>query len=113
LAAFAGSSAALGTGVLEGKQSSINASTTMSFRPEDVDLADLTEALERELDGNAPVGYAEGKTALRDLVVGLLECSELEAEQVVDTMVARGFLRFSGDPSAPIDDGLWSVDTSV
>lgn len=85
----------------------------MSFRPEDVDLADVTESLERELSGSSPVGYAEGKTTLRDLVVALLQCSELEAEQVVDTMVARGFLRFSGDPSAPVDDGVWSVDTSA
>jgi hypothetical protein len=85
----------------------------MSFRPEDVDLADLADALDRELEGSTPAGYVEGKTALRDLVVGLLECSELEAEQVVDTMVARGFLRFSGDPSAPIDDGVWRVDANA
>jgi len=85
----------------------------MSFRPEEVDLADLAESLERELAGNTPVGYSEGKTALRDMVVSLLESSELEAEQVVDTMVARGFLRFTGDPTAPVDDGVWQVDTST
>lgn len=85
----------------------------MSFSPEDIDLADLAESLERELGGRAPVGYVEGKTALRDLVVQLLRCSELEAEKVVDTMDARGFLSFTGDPGAPVDDGVWLIDSTA
>jgi hypothetical protein len=28
-----------------------------------------------------------------------LECSELEAEQLVDTLELNGYLRFEGDPS--------------
>lgn len=84
----------------------------MTFRPEDVDLADLAEDLVRELGGTAPAGYVEGKTNVRDIVVGLLACSELESEQVVDTMIARGFLRFTGDPLAPSDVGVWEVDVS-
>lgn len=79
--------------------------------PEDIDLADLAETLEGSLTNIPVAGYVEGKTALRDMVVSELCCSELEAEQVVDTMVASGFLRFSGDPLGPSDDGVWRVDS--
>ena len=86
----------------------------MSFRPEEIDLAELASTIRRELVGFSPiVGYAEGKTVLRDRVVTLLDCSELEAEELVDTLVARGFLRFSGDPSLPIDDGTWQIEVDV
>lgn len=85
----------------------------MSFRPEDVDLAEVAESLERTTSGVPLMGYFEGKTALRDLVVTELGCSELEAEQVVDTMVSTGFLRYSGDLRAPTDEGLWVFQNSA
>jgi hypothetical protein len=77
---------------------------------EDVDLAELTALIRARFAGAAPVGYLVGRTALRDAVAEQLECSTLEAEEIVDTLVARGFLRYEGDPSAALDDGRgWSL----
>jgi hypothetical protein len=81
--------------------------------PEDIDLADLAETLASSLENAPAAGYVEGKTALRDIVLNELDCSALEAEQVVDTLVASGFLRFSGDPRGPSDDGVWRVDSDA
>jgi hypothetical protein len=41
-----------------------------------------------------------GRTTLRDEVVQRLDCSMLEAEHMVDTLVARGFVR-----QASLNDG--------
>jgi hypothetical protein len=43
----------------------------------------------------ARAGSLAGRTAFRDAVVEVLRCSELEAELIVDTLVARGFLVWS------------------
>jgi potassium-dependent mechanosensitive channel len=66
--------------------------TTMErFDPEAVDLANLASML-KEAAGRSVVGAVVGRTRLRDEVVRHLQCSQLEGEQIVDTMVARGFL---------------------
>jgi hypothetical protein len=80
------------------------------IHPEEVDLAELAQALQSELVGESVAGYLEGRTALRDQVVTVLHSSELEAEELIDTMVSRGFLRFSGDPSGSSPAGFWRVD---
>jgi hypothetical protein len=77
---------------------------------EDVDLAELTASLRNRFAGAAPLGYHDGRTALRDAVAEGLECSELEAEEIVDTLVARGFVRYEGDPGSAWDEGRgWSL----
>ena len=77
---------------------------------EDVDLATLVESLRRRFAAARPVGFLEGRTALRDAAAEELDCSDLEAEEIVDTLVARGFLRYEGDPQAEIDDRKpWSL----
>lgn len=82
----------------------------MHFSVEDVDLAELTSRLQARLGGAAPVGYLDGRTALRDAVTEELGCSELEAEEIVDTLVAQGFVHYEGNPSAAIDDDRgWSI----
>jgi hypothetical protein len=82
----------------------------MVFRPEDVDLADLADALKRIFANQPPIGYLLGRTALRDAVVDHLSCSQLEAEQLIDTMVSRGFLKYRGAPAEQIDDlGPWLI----
>lgn len=85
----------------------------MNPLPEEIDLAVLAASMVQAFAGSPPAGYVEGKTALRDWVVSRLDCSELEAEQIVDTMVARGFLRFTGDPGASLDDGVWQLELST
>jgi hypothetical protein len=77
---------------------------------EDVDLAELTMALRARFGGASPAGYLDGRTVLRDAVAEQLGCSTLEAEEIVDTLVARGFVRYLGDPSAALDDERgWSL----
>lgn len=77
---------------------------------EDLDLAELTSSLRERLAGCPPAGYLVGRTALRDAVTVELQCSELVAEEIVDTLVARGFVRYQGDPTAEVDDVRgWSL----
>jgi hypothetical protein len=59
--------------------------------PESVDLAHVARGL-RAAFGPFVEGAVVARTLLRDEVVRLLACSQLEGENVVDTMVARGFL---------------------
>lgn len=62
------------------------------FDPESIDLAELTSQL-RERCGHCIEDVVVGRTLLRDEVVRSLDCSMLEAEQLVDTLIARGFVR--------------------
>lgn len=62
------------------------------FDPETIDLAELTSQL-RSTCGPTIEGTVVGRTVLRDEVSRLLGCSLLEAEQMVDTMIGRGFIR--------------------
>jgi hypothetical protein len=76
----------------------------MTFRPEDIDLAQLAAELQRTFGDRPPTGYLPGRTAFRDAVVAKLECSQLEAELLVDTMISSGFLRYSGTPTEKVDE---------
>jgi hypothetical protein len=85
-------------------------SVPVPFPVEEIDLAELVAALRARFAGDVPAGYLDGRTALRDAVAERLGCSALEAEAIVDTLVARGFVRYLGDPAAALDDGRgWSV----
>jgi competence protein ComEC len=69
-------------------------------RIEDLDLLDVTERIRRHIPvGEPPVGYLRGRSYFRDVLVHELGCSELEAEELVDTLEMNGYLRFTGDPS--------------
>jgi hypothetical protein len=82
----------------------------MPFRPEETDLARVASDLVHAFVGRAPTGYLPGRTAFRDAVASSLSCSQLEAEQIVDTMMSRGFLRYEGAPSAEIDNARpWTI----
>lgn len=77
---------------------------------EEIDLAALAAALERALGGAPPMGYLEGRTAFRDAVAAHLHCSDATAEDLVDTMESRGFLRFEGDKTrADANDAGWTI----
>ena len=45
-------------------------------------------------------------------MVAILKCSELEAEQLVDTLESRRLIRYQGDPADAIDrlENLWRLD---
>ena len=62
------------------------------FDPESIDLAELVGEL-RKRCGHIIEDVVVGRTLLRDEVASRLRCSMLEAEQLVDTLIARGFVR--------------------
>jgi hypothetical protein len=69
---------------------------------EAVDLEELASVIERS--GGVFEGAIAGRSSVRDVVAAHLDCSMLEAETLVDTLVGRGFLRLVRD-----DDGrqIW------
>lgn len=83
------------------------------MQPEEVDLATLAEMLDRALEGRSAEGFVRGRTVLRDATTAHLACSELEAEELIDTMIGRGFLRFSGDPATPAGGGVWRIQPAA
>ena len=85
-----------------------------SLIPEELDLNDLRRQLEERFGDLPPVGYVQGKTDLRAAVVQLLGCSDLEAEQLVDTLEARGLIRYEGDKSEEVDvlEHCWLLESS-
>ena len=82
----------------------------MAFDVAETDLARVAAELKRTFGDRPPLGYVVGKTMFRDAVMNELGCSALQAEQVVDTMISRGFLRYEGSVSRAIDDAQpWAV----
>jgi hypothetical protein len=77
--------------------------TTVGMIPEDIDLEELRRKLSARFSGAAPAGYVRGKGDLRAAVLTLLDCSALEAEQLVDTMEGRGLIRYEGDRQEEVD----------
>lgn len=77
----------------------------MATIPHDLDLSALVRGLASTFAGAPPVGFVRGRTAVRDAVQHRLSCSQLEAEQLVDTLISRGLLRFTGDPQTAEDPG--------
>lgn len=79
---------------------------------ESVDLKQLAEMIRRHVPPNdPPVGWLRGRSYFRDVVAHELGCSDLEAEQLVDTLEANGYLRFEGNPSErSVADSRWDID---
>ncbi|BDG08086.1 hypothetical protein [Anaeromyxobacter paludicola] len=78
---------------------------------DDIDLAELAASIQRHIPPNEPpVGYLRGRSYFRDVISHELRCSEMEAEQLVDTLEANGYLRFLGDPSMRSEaESRWSI----
>jgi hypothetical protein len=79
---------------------------------EDIDLADLTERIRLHIPPTEPpVGYLRGRSYFRDVIAHELHCSDLEAEELVDTLEMNGYLKFEGDPSARSRaESRWAVN---
>jgi len=78
---------------------------------EDLDLQQLTADLKNMLGPGEPIGYLRGKALMRDVLVHMKRFSELEAEELIDTLELRGFLRFLGDPSErSVADAHWEIN---
>lgn len=77
---------------------------------ESIDLALLAAEISAIFGGVSPEGYLSGRTALRDAVAERLGCSDTTAENIVETMISRGFVRFEGDPtSTSSEDDRWVI----
>lgn len=61
---------------------------------EEIDLLALAQGLRDRFGPTLDQGYLTGRTIMRDAVAQQLGCSVYDAEQLVDTMEARGYLRF-------------------
>jgi len=78
--------------------------------PDDLDLQQLTEEIKTRLRHHGPVGYLRGKSLMRDLLVEQKGFSQLEAEELVDTLEMQGFLHFLGDPTErSVADAPWEI----
>ena len=70
---------------------------------ETIDLACIAADLATTFAGKPPLGYLPGRTVMRDAVVSQLNCSQLQAEEIIDTMTARGFLVYEGSATDAVD----------
>ncbi len=67
---------------------------------EHLDLEELARMIQRHIpQGEPPVGYLRGRSYFRDVLTHELKCSEMEAEELVDTLEMNGYLHFKGNPS--------------
>lgn len=78
---------------------------------EDLDLAALADAIRHRLGEHLEANYLRGKTILRDAVVEQLSCSDVEAEQLVETMEMNGLVRFPhlADDTHPATRRPWVI----
>ena len=78
---------------------------------ESIDLEELARMIRRHIPPNEPpVGYLRGRSYFRDVVAHALQCSDVEAEQLVDTLEMNGYLHFQGDPSErSVADSRWDI----
>lgn len=78
---------------------------------ESVDLAALAQKIRDHIpQGEPPVGYLRGRNYFRDVIALELQCSDVDAEKLVDTLEMNGYLQFEGDPSQRSHaDSRWSV----
>jgi len=68
----------------------------MEVDVEDIDLEKLAEVVRRRCEGPL-FDTIVGRSIVRDIVASHLGCSLLVAEQLVDTMISRGFARLEHD----------------
>jgi hypothetical protein len=80
------------------------------MNPEEIDLRELAEELRASLHGAEPLGYLRGKALMRDALVKERGYSELEAEELIDTLELQGYLHFLGDPAKrSVADSHWDI----
>ncbi len=79
--------------------------------PEEIDQQALVEELKTLLPGG-PVGYLRGKAMMRDALVDRKRISQMEAEELIDTLESNGYLHFLGDPSQrSVADSPWEINS--
>lgn len=78
---------------------------------EEIDLPWLAQALKRRFGGRLAVGYLDGKTILRDAVAAQISCSDVQAEELVETLELHGLIRFPRyfDETHPQEGAAWEL----
>jgi hypothetical protein len=66
----------------------------MQLSVEDIDLAQLSDALRRRFGRHLVASYLRGKTLIRDAVEQHLGCSAYLAEELVETLELHGYIGF-------------------
>jgi hypothetical protein len=81
--------------------------------PEDLDLGALASELREKLRQYPPHGYLRGKSLMRDVLVHEHKFSDLEAEEIVDTLELQGHLHYLGDPKERSHalDTTWEIES--
>jgi hypothetical protein len=76
-----------------------------------IDLAELARMIRQHIPpGEPPVGYLRGRSYFRDVLAQALHCSDIEAEQLVDTLEMNGYLEFTGNPAErSVADSRWDI----
>ena len=78
--------------------------------PEGLDLEQTTKQVIAILGPVEPKGYLRGKAQMRDALVHGMGLSQLEAEELSDTLELRGYLKFLGDPSERSEaESRWEI----
>jgi hypothetical protein len=79
--------------------------------PESVDLGRVTQRLHDLFQHDPLLGYLHGKTAMRNALEDTFQISELDAEELLDTMESRGFIHFDGDPTSESEvEASWEIE---
>lgn len=83
----------------------------MQITVEDIDLAQLADAVRRSYGRHLVASYLRGKTLIRDAIAEHLGCSEFESEELVETLELQGYIRFPHleDDTHPSDRHAWVI----
>lgn len=76
---------------------------------EPVDLASITAELIRRFGARIEAAYVPGKTMFRDVVCETEKVSQLDAEEICDSMERRGLLKFRHTAEA---GSVWIIEAS-
>lgn len=79
--------------------------------PESIDLRSVAQSLADVFRHHPPQGYLRGRTLMRDHLERALGYSALDAEELIDTLEARGFLHFGSSPESRSRASTpWTID---
>ena len=73
----------------------------MTMEIASLDIPKLIDYLAQQFRAAPPEGTVVGRTALRDAVAADRGCSQLEAEEIVDSLELLGWLRLVRIPDGP------------
>lgn len=82
--------------------------------PEDLDLKAVTQELRDAFGPGEPVGYLRGKARMRDMLVSSKGYSQLQAEELIDTLELNRYLQFLGNPAERSEaDSTWRMASPI